>query len=169
MPHLQTGYKKWNFSTVTKRFYNNMNSAVHSSHIFLSTCKFGLTSSNATPPQPFYGALFQVPPGWVGTKENFWTLWCKERLIEADTQTIRLSATLTRLISNPPPSSPNFYSRSPSCRNSPSLSWLWTCTKYAGLHTQWRGFMLTVGYMEKRQKPLIHDSSKTGLIMSNVR
>jgi len=26
-------------------------------------------------------------------EENFWTLWCKGRLTEADTQTIRLGAT----------------------------------------------------------------------------
>jgi len=31
--------------------------------------------------------------------ENFWTLWCKERLTEADTQTIRLGATPSGLTS----------------------------------------------------------------------
>jgi len=33
---------------------------------------------------------------------------------------------------------PHFYARCPSCRNPPTLSWLWTGTKYAGLRTQWR-------------------------------
>jgi len=32
-------------------------------------------------------------------KENFWTLWCKGRLTEADTLTIRLGATPSGLIS----------------------------------------------------------------------
>jgi len=40
-----------------------------------------------------------------------------------------------------PPTSiipPPFCARYPSCRNPPTLSWLGTGTKYAGLHTQWR-------------------------------
>jgi len=32
-------------------------------------------------------------------EENFWTLWCKGRLTEADTLTIRLGATPSGLIS----------------------------------------------------------------------
>jgi len=32
-------------------------------------------------------------------EENFWTLWCKGRLTEADTQTIRLGATPSGLTS----------------------------------------------------------------------
>jgi len=32
-------------------------------------------------------------------EENFWTLWCKGRLMEADTLTIRLGATPSRLTS----------------------------------------------------------------------
>jgi len=32
-------------------------------------------------------------------EENFWTLWCKGRLTEADTQTIRLGGTPSRLTS----------------------------------------------------------------------
>jgi len=32
-------------------------------------------------------------------EENFWTLWCKERLTEADTPTIRLDATPSGLTS----------------------------------------------------------------------
>jgi len=48
-----------------------------------------------------FTAFFPEPPGWAGEREkNFWTLWCKERLTEADiTQTIRLGATLSRLTS----------------------------------------------------------------------
>ena len=38
-------------------------------------------------------AIFRDHPGKPVPEENFWTLWCKERLTEADTPTIRLGAT----------------------------------------------------------------------------
>jgi len=38
-------------------------------------------------------ALFRDHPGEPVPEENFWTLWCKERLTEADTSTIRMGAT----------------------------------------------------------------------------
>jgi len=38
-------------------------------------------------------------PGKPVPEENFWTLWCKGRLTEADTQTIRLGATPSGLTS----------------------------------------------------------------------
>jgi len=60
------------------------------------------------------------------------------KITEADTPTIRLGATPSKPISDTPPSSPHFYAGRPSCHNPPTLSWLWTGTKYAGLHTQWR-------------------------------
>ena len=40
-----------------------------------------------------FTALFQDHPGEPVPEENFWTLWCKGRLTEADTLTIRLGAT----------------------------------------------------------------------------
>jgi len=43
-----------------------------------------------------------------------------------------------------PTSIPHFYTRCSSCRNPPNLCWLGTGTKYAGLHTQWLGYKLTV-------------------------
>jgi len=51
--------------------------------------------------------FFQDHPGEPVTEENFWTLWCKGRLTEADTQTISPGATPSRLTSahlhHPPP------------------------------------------------------------------
>jgi len=38
-------------------------------------------------------------PGEPVPEENFWTLWCKGRLTEADTETIRLGATPSGLSS----------------------------------------------------------------------
>jgi len=37
--------------------------------------------------------FFRDHPGEPAPEENFWTLWCKGRLTEADTPTIRLGAT----------------------------------------------------------------------------
>jgi len=71
-----------------------------------------------------------------------WTFMVQEKIIEADTLTIWLGATPSGLNSNPPPSPPHFYARCPSCHNPPTLSWLGTGTKYAGLHTQWRGLFI---------------------------
>jgi len=42
-------------------------------------------------------------------EENFWTLWCKGRLTEADTQTIRLGATPSGLTSAHLHHPPTFY------------------------------------------------------------
>jgi len=45
--------------------------------------------------QPF----FRDHPGEASPEENFWTLWCKGTLTEADTPTIRLGAIPSRLTS----------------------------------------------------------------------
>jgi len=46
-----------------------------------------------------FTALFQDHPGEPVPEENFWTLWCRERLTEADTPTIWLGATPSGLTS----------------------------------------------------------------------
>ena len=43
--------------------------------------------------------FFRDVPGEPVSEENFWTLWCKGKLTEADTLTIRLGATPSGLIS----------------------------------------------------------------------
>jgi len=43
--------------------------------------------------------FFLDRPGELVPEENFWTLWCKRRLTDADTPTIRLGATLSGLTS----------------------------------------------------------------------
>jgi len=43
--------------------------------------------------------FFRDHPGEPVPEENFWTLWCKGRLTEADTLTVRLGATPSRLTS----------------------------------------------------------------------
>ena len=49
--------------------------------------------------QAFYGLFFRDHPGEPLPEENFWTLWCKGRLTEAGTLTIRLGATPSGLTS----------------------------------------------------------------------
>jgi len=52
-------------------------------------------TTNPTIIRPF----FRDHQGELVPEENFWTLWCKGRLTEADTPTIRLCATPSRLSS----------------------------------------------------------------------
>jgi len=52
-------------------------------------------TTTATVLQPF----FRDHPGELALEENFWTLWCKGRLTDADTPTVRLGATPSGLTS----------------------------------------------------------------------
>jgi len=52
-----------------------------------------------TTPQPFYGPFSGTTRVSRCQKRNFWTLWCKGKLTEADTLTIRLVATPSGLTS----------------------------------------------------------------------
>jgi len=69
-----------------------------------------------------FTALFWDHPGEPVPEENFWTLWCKGRLTEADTLTIQMGATPSGLTSahlhHPP-----YFSQAgcPSCRPSNSV------------------------------------------------
>jgi len=64
------------------------------------------TTTTTTVLRPF----LQDHPGEPLPEENFWTLWCKGRLTEADIPTIRLGTTPTGLSSaNLPPPSPHFF------------------------------------------------------------
>jgi len=53
--------------------------------------------------------FFQDHPGELVPEENFWTLWCKGRITEADTLTIRLGATPSGLTSDHLHHPPIFY------------------------------------------------------------
>ena len=79
--------------------------------------------------------FFRECPGEPVPEENFLLdFMVQGEITEADTLTIRMGATPSGLISNPP-SSPVFYAGCPSCRNRPTLSWHGTGTKCAGLRT----------------------------------
>ena len=54
-----------------------------------------LISTTTTILRPF----FRDHPGEPVPEENFWTLWCKGRLTEADTPTVRMGATPSGLTS----------------------------------------------------------------------
>jgi len=54
-------------------------------------------SGNKSPHHNHFMALFWDQPGEPVPEENFWTLWCKGRLTEANTPTIRLGTTPFRL------------------------------------------------------------------------
>jgi len=66
--------------------------------------------------------FFWDHPGQPVPEENFWTLWCKGRLTEADTPTIRLGATPSGLSSAHLHHPPYFLqARCPSCRPANSI------------------------------------------------
>jgi len=54
-------------------------------------------------------ALFRDHPGEPVPEENFWTLWCKGRLTEADTPTIWLGANPLQTNQCPPPPTPTIF------------------------------------------------------------
>ena len=92
--------------------------------------------------QPFYGPFFQDYPDELVQEEIiFCAFMVQGKITEAYTPTIRLGATPSGLISDRPLSSPPFLCQTPFLLQlSPTLSWLGSGTKYAGLHTQWHGF-----------------------------
>ena len=55
-----------------------------------------ITTTTTTILRPF----FRDHPGEPVPEENFWTLWCKGRLTEADTPTIRMGATPSGLVTS---------------------------------------------------------------------
>jgi len=65
---------------------------------------------------------FRDHPGEPVPEENFWTLWCKGRLTDADTSTIQLSATPSGLTSAHLHHPPIFVQAGyPSCRPTNSV------------------------------------------------
>ena len=69
-------------------------------------------NSVKTPPHHIICVLrpfFRDQPGELVPEENFCTLWCKGRPTEADTPTIRLGTTPSRLTSAQLHHPPNFY------------------------------------------------------------
>ena len=63
----------------------------------------GHINTTTTPPQPFYGPFSWTTRVSRCQKRNFWTLWCKGRLTEADTETIGLESGLTNAHVHHPP------------------------------------------------------------------
>jgi len=60
---------------------------------------------------------FRDHPGEPVPEENFWTLWCKGRLTEADALTIRLGATPSGLTTAHLHHPPFFTAGCPSCHS----------------------------------------------------
>jgi len=59
-----------------------------------------MRSNNTTTTTTVLRPFFRDHPGEPVPEENFWTLWCKGRLTEADKLTIRLGATPSGLTSS---------------------------------------------------------------------
>jgi len=98
--------------------------AIYSFMFYLMFC---LQYYTTTVLRPF----FRDHPGEPVPEENFWTLWCKERLTEADTLTIRLGATPSRLTSAHLHHPPIFLQAGcPSCRPTNSVKALKTTSAF---------------------------------------
>ena len=82
-------------------------------------------------------AFFRDHPGRAGTRRNILLDFVVQgEISEADTPTIRLGATPTGLISDPPPSTPIFTPDALLVATLAILSTLGTGTKCVGLHSQ---------------------------------
>jgi len=69
-----------------------------------------------------FAAFFRDRPGEPVPEENFWTVWCKGRLTEADTPTVQLGAAPSRLTSAHLHHPPYFLQAGcPSCRPTNSV------------------------------------------------
>jgi len=77
----------WSRSQVTR----------HLASLSVAFCK--QTATKSTKHHNRFTAFFRDHPGEPVPEENFWTLWCKGRLTEADTPTIRMGATPSGLSS----------------------------------------------------------------------
>ena len=67
--------------------------------ITMHNCHKQYSKNHTKQQQPFYGPFFRDHLGEPVPDENFWTLWCKGTLTEADTLTIQLGATPSGLTS----------------------------------------------------------------------
>jgi len=90
-----------------------------------------------TPHHNRFTALFTGPPGWAGSRKLLdFTVQGK---INRGRHTNHPAGRHSIRTNQCPPSSPHFYTGCSSNCNPPTLSWLGTGIKYAGLHTQWLG------------------------------
>jgi len=89
-----------------------------------TNCTSTVNTTTTTILQPF----FWDHPGEPVPEDYFWTLWCKGRLTEADTLTIRLGATPSRLTSPPPPSPHFFTGQMPFLLHNQQVSKHWRTT-----------------------------------------
>ena len=81
--------------------------------------------------QPFYGPFFRDHPDEPVPEQNYCNLWCKGRLTEADTLTIQLGATPSRLTSAHLHHHPQFFYRPdalPADQPTASKHWRQHCT-----------------------------------------
>ena len=80
-----------------------------------------LLTSTTTTTTTVLRAFFCDHPAEPVPEENFWTLWCKKRLTEADTSTILTGATPSGLTSAHLHHPPFFTGRMPFCRPTNSV------------------------------------------------
>jgi len=86
---LQKKYHIWintgnKFHVCIKKYDEKLKSLVKMLHVMTT----GMMTDLIPPPQPFYDHFSGTTRVSRCQKRNFWTLWCKGRITEADTLTI---------------------------------------------------------------------------------
>jgi len=107
--------------------YCHYHEHTHTQHVNHQQSGSGSRKMRPPPPPQHHTTTVLWPysrdrPGELVPEQNFWTSWCKRRLTEADTPTIRLGTTPSGLTSAHLHSSPIFVqTRCPSCRPTKSV------------------------------------------------
>ena len=100
----KNAYTRHTFSTISvQHTFINQGLSCHGSHVIFT----GTTTTTTT----VLWLFFQDYPGEPVPEENFWTLWCKERLTEADTLILYHPAGRHSIRTNQcsPPPSPHIF------------------------------------------------------------
>ena len=114
-PTLRVHLPRWlALTSVRWRSDTAMSSTVSDRRKFVYSITVHLTTITTTVLRPF----FRDHPVEPVPEENFWTLWCKGRLTEADTPTIRMGATPSGLVTSAHLHHPPYFLQAgcPSCR-----------------------------------------------------
>jgi len=80
-------------SSIPYGSFKDMTALTHLSVLLTVSVRLSLRVLTTTTTTTVLRPFFRDHPGEPVPAENFWTLWCKERLTEADAATIRLGAT----------------------------------------------------------------------------
>ena len=92
-------WRRWSTETIWILLDRGRFVVVHPCSTFWQWCQLATSLNAQVQTTTILRPFFRDHPGEPVPEENFWTLWCKGRLTETDTLTIRLGATPSGLTS----------------------------------------------------------------------